>query len=119
MTYYSREILEQYLKDTRLNKILDIIDETEPYLTEGKTVPANIHARFCRDCPCFQINYWQKDPSVVSGWCKRLSYYETMEDELPFYVYVNSNSFCNEDDIGDEDGQYSYHTYNYVFSNMV
>ena len=46
MKYYSREILEQYLKDTRLNKILDIIDETEPYLTEGKTVPANINVRF-------------------------------------------------------------------------
>lgn len=103
MTYYSREILEQYLKDTRLNKILDIIDETEPYLTEGKTVPANINVRFCRDCPCFQINYWQKDPSVVSGWCKRLSYYETMDNEEPYYVYVNSNSFCNEDGIREED----------------
>lgn len=103
MTYYSREILEQYLKDTRLNKILDIIDETEPYLTEGKTVPANINVRFCRNCPCFQVNYWQQDPSVVSGWCKRFSYYETMDNEEPYYVYVNSNSFCNEDDIQEED----------------
>lgn len=50
MKYYSREILEQYLKDTRLNKILNIIDETEPYLTEDKTVPANINVCFCREC---------------------------------------------------------------------
>ena len=102
MTYYSREILEQYLKDTRLNKILDIIDETEPYLTEGKTVPANIKVRFCRDCPYFQANCWLKDSTIVNGWCKRLSYYETMDNEEPYYVYVNRNSFCNEDDIVDD-----------------
>ena len=67
------------------------------------TTPPLIRVRFCRDCPCFQTNYWQKDPSVVSGWCKRLSYYETMDDEEPYYVYVDSNSFCNEDDIREED----------------
>ena len=60
-----------------------------------------IKVRYCRDCPCFQANYWQQDPSVVRGWCKRLSYYETMDNEEPYYVYVNSNSFCNEDDIVD------------------
>lgn len=103
MKYYSREILEQYLKDTRLNKILDIIDDVEPEITEGKTAPAKINVRFCRDCPCFQANYWQKDPTVVSGWCKRLSYYETMDDETPYYVYVNSDNFCNEDNIGEND----------------
>lgn len=104
----------KYYSEKDLDSILDIRDRR---LTRLKLTPINV--RFCRDCPCFQINYWQKDPSVVSGWCKRLSYYETMEDEAPYYVYVNSNTFCNEDDIGDEDGQYSYHAYNYVFSNMV
>lgn len=82
--------------------IRELVSEVESNCLFAHSTPINV--RFCRDCPCFQINYWQKDPSVVSGWCKRLSYYETMEDEAPFYVYVNSNSFCNEDDIGDEDG---------------
>ena len=73
MTYYSREILEQYLKDTRLNKVLDIIDETEPYITEGKTAPVNINVRFCHDCPLFDINGIQPDPGIIhlpdSGLC--------------------------------------------------
>lgn len=89
----------KYYSEKDLDSILDLRDRR---LTHLKLTPINV--RFCRDCPCFQINYWQKDPSVVSGWCKRLSYYETMDDEEPYYVYVNSNSFCNEDDIGDEDG---------------
>ena len=89
----------KYYSEKDLDSILDIRDRR---LTRLKLTPINV--RFCRDCPCFQINYWQKDPSVVSGWCKRLSYYETMDDEAPYYVYVNSNTFCNEDDIGDEDG---------------
>lgn len=96
MKYYSRKILEQYLKNTRFNKILDIMDE--------ESLDESINVRFCRDCPCFEANYWQKDSTIVNGWCKRLSYYETLDDEIPYYVYVNSNSFCNEDDIGDEDG---------------
>lgn len=101
MTYYSREILEQYLKDS---KILDIIDETEPYLTTGKTVPANIKIRFCRDCPLFELNYWQPDGALLQhGWCRRMSYYNTLDNEAPYYVYVNSNRFCNEDDISEED----------------
>ena len=64
--------------------------------------PDDIHVRFCRDCPLFEPNYWQADPSITVGWCKRLSYYETLDNEVPYYVYVNSNSFCNEDDINDD-----------------
>lgn len=84
MTYYSREILEQYLKDTRLNKILDIIDETEPYITEGKTVPANINVRFCRNCPFFNI----RDRCG----CLRFS-----DKHVPYYVRVDDDDFCNGD----------------------
>lgn len=102
MKYYSREILEQYLKNTRFNKILDIIDDVEPEITEGKTAPAKINVRFCRNCPYFEANYWLKDSIIVNGWCKRLSYYETLDNEAPYYVYVNRNSFCNEDDIEGE-----------------
>lgn len=94
-----RAINMNYYSEKDLDSILDIRDRR---LIKMKFKPINV--RFCRDCPCFQINYWQKDPSVISGWCKRLSYYETMEYEAPFYVYVNSNNFCNEDNIGDEDG---------------
>lgn len=92
MTYYSEEVLKHWIP-------------TSAWLTAMREQYPNevINVRFCRDCPCFQINYWQKDPSVVSGWCKRLSYYETMDDEEPYYVYVNSNSFCNEEDIREED----------------
>ena len=97
MTYYSREILEQYLKDTRFNKILDIIDETEPYLTEGKTVPANIKVRFCRDCPLFDINGIQPDPGIIHGRCLRFS-----DEHVPYYVRVDDTDFCNEDKIEDE-----------------
>lgn len=95
MKYYSRKILEQYLKNTRLNKILDIMDE-EP-------LDESINVRFCRDCPMFEANYWQENPSIVTGWCRRMSDYRTFDDEAPYYVYVNSNSFCNEDDIGEDD----------------
>ena len=94
MKYYSREILEQYLKDTRLNKILDIIDETEPYLTEGKTVPANINVRFCRDCPFFEIYGLQPDEGVIRGRCLRLS-----DKEAYHYIRVADTDFCNEDSI--------------------
>lgn len=87
MRYYS----EEYVRNTHLIPV-------------EYNAPQIINVRFCHDCPCFQVNYWQKDPSVVSGWCKRLSYYETMDNEEPYYVYVNSNSFCNEDNIGEEDG---------------
>lgn len=96
MKYYSRKILEQYLKNTRLSKILDIMDE-EP-------LDESINVRFCRDCPMFEANYWQESPSIVTGWCRRMSDYRTFDDEAPYYVYVNSNSFCNEDDIGEDDG---------------
>ena len=86
MRYYS----EEYVRNIHLIPV------------EHKA-PQIVNIRFCRDCPLFEPNYWQKDPVVTSGWCRRMSYYETMEDEPPFYVYVNSNSFCNEDDIREED----------------
>lgn len=99
MKYYSREILEQYLKDTRLNKILDIIDEIEPNITENKTVPASINVRFCRDCPLLDINGIQPDPGITHGKCLRFS-----DEYVPYYVRVDDSAFCNEDNIGDWNG---------------
>lgn len=97
MKYYSREILEQYLKDTHLNKILDIIDETEPYLKAGKTAPASINVRFCRDCPLFDINGIQPDPGIIHGRCRLFS-----DEDVPYYFRVDDTDFCNEDNIEDE-----------------
>ena len=87
MKYYSEEELKHILP---LHYWQQVIKRNTP-----------INVRFCRDCPLFEPNYWQKDSAVTCGWCRRMSYYEIMEDEPPFYVYVNSNSFCNEDDIVD------------------
>ena len=64
----------------------------------------DVHIRFCRDCPLFEENYWQPNPSLYKiGWCRRMSYYQTLDSEDPYYVYVNSDSFCNEDQIRNED----------------
>lgn len=63
-----------------------------------------IKVRFCRDCSLFEPCLHQYDPNITQGWCRRMSYYEPiLDNELPYYVYVNSNSFCNEDDIGNEE----------------
>lgn len=63
-----------------------------------------INVRFCRTCPLFEPDRIQYDPNITRGWCRRMSYYEPiLDNELPHYVYVNSNSFCNDDDVGDED----------------
>lgn len=86
-----------YYSEKDLDSILDIRDRR---LIKMKFKPINV--LFCRDCPYFQPYYWQIDSSIVNGWCKRLSYYETLDGETPYYVNVNSNNFCNKDDIGDE-----------------
>ena len=86
-----------YYSETDLNSVLDIRDRR---VIQKKFTPVNI--RFCRDCPMFEKHYWQKNPSLETGWCRRMSYYRTYDDETPYYVYVNENSFCNEDDIEDE-----------------
>ena len=103
MTYYSREILEQYLKDTRFNKILDIIDETEPYLTTGKTVPANINIRFCRNCEYFIPDHPIINPDGDSGYCEYRTDFYVLDDEPIDWYYTNINKFCNENDILEKD----------------
>ena len=92
MKYYSTEVLKHWIPTS---KWLAAMESRQP-----KEV---INVRFCRDCPLFEPDYWQNDPSITVGWCRRLSYYEFLDDEVPYYVYVNSNSFCNEDDINDDD----------------
>lgn len=62
-----------------------------------------INVRFCRDCPFFEYDGIQPDEGVKHGWCRRMSYYKTFDNDWPHYVHVNDNSFCNEDDIGEEE----------------
>ena len=80
----------------------EFVEEDEIMSAEGQGYTINV--RFCRTCPLFEPDHIQYDPNVIRGWCRRMSNYEPiLEGEWPHYVYVNSNSFCNEDDIGDED----------------
>lgn len=44
--YYSREILEQYLSNTRFNKILDIIDEVDSKIESNSVIVV----KFCNEC---------------------------------------------------------------------
>lgn len=53
-----------------------------------------INVQFCRSCPFFQPNGIQPEKSITRGWCARLS-----DEELPHYIRVTSNDFCNEDAI--------------------
>lgn len=55
-----------------------------------------IDVQFCRDCKYFEPNYWQDVtyPEDV-GWCRRLSYTDTYDDETPYYIYVTASDFCN------------------------
>lgn len=61
-------------------------------LNRGSARPINV--RFCRDCPLFEPDGFQPDPSITKGCCHRMS-----DEDFPFYVDVTSNSFCNEDEI--------------------
>ena len=103
MKYYSREILEQYLKDTRFNKVLDIIDETEPYLTTNKTVPAQINVRVCRNCPFFSQDHPSMDTDGDLGYCAYKTDFAVLDDESIHWYFTSKNSFCDENTLGDED----------------
>lgn len=98
LKYYSREILEQYLKDTPLNKILDIIDETEPYLTTGKTVPAQINVRLCRECEYFER---KEETNRNFDYCSYRTDFAVLDDEPIHWYFTDINGFCREDDIND------------------
>ena len=84
----------KYVYENFVNK-----DEVENAKNRGFT----INVRFCRDCPLFEIYSFQPERYFQYGWCRRMSYYDTFDNECPHYVDVNSNSFCNEDDIKKED----------------
>ena len=103
MKYYSREILEQYLKDTRLNKILDIIDDVEQEITEGKTVPAKINARLCRNCEYFNQDHPTINTDGDFGYCEYRTDFIVMDDEPIDWYFTDINGFCNEDDIIEEE----------------
>ena len=80
----------------------EFVNEEEMMSAEGQGYV--IKVRFCHACPLFEPDRIQYDPNVIRGWCRRMSYYESiLDNELPYYVYVNSNSFCNEDDIGNDE----------------
>ena len=103
MKYYSREILEQYLKNTRLNKILDIIDNIEPEITEDKTVPAQINVRCCRNCPYFEQEHPIINTDGDFGYCSYKTDFTVLDDEPIHWYFTNKNSFCDENMLGDED----------------
>ena len=91
MKYYSREILEQYLKDTRLNKILDIMDE-EP-------LDESINVRLCRDCEYFIRDHPSIDTDGDFGYCKYRTDFCVLDDEPINWYFTDINGFCREDDI--------------------
>lgn len=87
MRYYSEEDLKIPLHYRR-----QVIEQADP-----------IDITFCRDCDLFEPNYWQPDPETcLYGWCKGRSYYETLDDEEPYYIYTNTNSFCDKRTIAHE-----------------
>ena len=62
-----------------------------------------INVRFCRDCPLFEYDSVQGKLPRRHGICKRLSRDISFAGEWPRYVHTYEDSFCNEDDIGNED----------------
>lgn len=70
MTYYNREVLEQYFKNTRFNKVLDIIDEIDSKIEPDLV----IEVKFCNNCPHHIINDEGK------GWCTVLNTYTIYQD---------------------------------------
>lgn len=102
MKYYSREILEQYLKDIRLNKILDIIDDIEPEITENKAVPAQINVRCCCNCEYFEQDHPTIDTDGDFGYCSYKTDFAVMDDEPIHWYFTSKNSFCDENTIRSE-----------------
>lgn len=92
MKYYSRKILEQYLKNTRFNKILDIMNE-EP-------LDESINVRRCRDCEYFIRDHPTIDTDGDFGYCEYRTDFNTLEETWPIHWYFTDiNGFCREDDI--------------------
>ena len=92
MKYYSRKILEQYLKNTRFNKILDIMDE-EP-------LDESINVRLCRNCEYFIPDCPTIDTNGDFGYCEYKTDFNTLEETWPIHWYFTDiNGFCREDDI--------------------
>lgn len=68
--YYSRKVLEQYLKNTRFNKILDIIDEVDSKIEPNSV----IDVKFCNKYHHRIINDEGK------SWCTILDSYTIYQD---------------------------------------
>lgn len=64
-------------------------------LNRASAKPINV--RLCRECPMFVPNGIQPDEGIRHGWCARMT-----DEEVPYYVHVDNNDFCNEDKIEDE-----------------
>ena len=103
LKYYSREILEQYLKDTRLNKILDIIDDIGPEITENKTVPAKINVRCCCNCEYFEQDHPTIDTDGDFGYCAYKTDFAVLDDEPIHWYFTSKDSFCDENTIRGEE----------------
>jgi len=74
----------------------DFVDQDDIVSAEGQGYTINV--RFCRDCPLFEITGTKPNSNIQEGWCRNKSCY-SLDLPYSFYVIVNSNSFCNEDDI--------------------
>ena len=62
-----------------------------------------IKVRFCRDYPLFEYDSIQCELPRRHGICNRLSHNNVFKGEWPHYIHTYEDSFCNEDDIGNED----------------
>ena len=56
-----------------------------------------IEVRLCRSCPFFQPDGLQFEKPIIHGCCMRLS-----DEELPHYIKVTTNDFCNANSIKEE-----------------
>ena len=81
----------QYYSKKDLDKILDVRDRRTIQLT---LTPIEI--TFCRGCKFFERDYYQSDPDVETGWCRGRSYHLVYDNERPYYVETNSESFCDK-----------------------
>ena len=103
----------KYYSEKDLNEILDARDRR--ILRQTKTP---IEVSFCRDCELFEQDYWQPNlETCIEGWCRGRSYYLTYDDEVPHYVYTDSNSFCDKRTIVNE--QFIFSIVNSIIFNVV
>ena len=79
----------------------EFVNEEEMMSAEGQGYV--IKVRFCRDCPLFEYDSVQRELPRRHGICNRLSRDIMFTGVWPHYVHTYEDSFCNEDNIRNED----------------